>query len=417
MLEALRFRDFRLLWGARLVAALGSWLLVIAIPAHVFQVTGSLVATGLTLVAEFLPPLVLGPVAGALADRWDRRRVMICADLVRAAVITLMLFATKENSLWLVYVALLAESAAATVFRPAAQAHTPAVVGTGSALSGAQSLNAVTDGIVRLVGPPAGAALLTLAGFEFLVLLDCASYLVSAVAIAATAPRTRPPGERKAVLAEIAGGLRVLRRVPIALALLPFSAVFLAANASLSALLVPFGVRQLGGSEQVGFVSSALGVGFLLGAVVIRRCVDRFPPGHLFAASQFATAIAFFVLFDSMTMGVALPAALAVGVFGSMTVVTPQVALQRAVPNEVLGRISAVFLTAEALAALLGALAGPALAQGFSLRAAMVTACLVTMLSALASALLIPEPTVFPPPMHGYGLEESEIHDARGDHR
>ncbi|SDM62907.1 MFS transporter [Allokutzneria albata] len=394
MLEALRLRDFRLLWGARLVAALGSWLLVIAIPAHVFQITGSMLATGLTLVAEFLPPLVLGPFAGALADRWDRRRVMICADLFRAAVISLMLFATTEQTLWLVYVALIAESAGSTVFRPAAQAHTPAVVGTGSALSGAQSLNAAGDGIVRLVGPPAGAALLTVAGFEFLVLLDSASYLISALAITATAPRPHPPGSRAAVRAGIAGILPVLRGVPIALAFLPFTAIFLAANASLSALLVPFGVRQLGGSEQIGFVSSALGLGFLLGAVIIRHCADRFQPGHLFAASQFATAIAFFVLFSSATMTVALPAAVAIGAFGSMTVVVPQLTLQRVVPAEALGRISAVFLSAEAMATLLGALVGPMLAEGFSLRTAMVVACVTTALSALASSVSIPQPAM-----------------------
>jgi len=72
VLEALRIRDFRLLWFARLVSMLGSWLLVVAVPAYLFTLTGSLVATGLTLAAEFLPPVLLGPIAGVLVGRWDR---------------------------------------------------------------------------------------------------------------------------------------------------------------------------------------------------------------------------------------------------------------------------------------------------------------------------------------------------------
>jgi hypothetical protein len=66
MLEALRVRDFRLLWAGGVVSSLGSWLLVVAIPAHIYAVTGSLARTGLTLGAEYLPQLLLGRSPG----RW-----------------------------------------------------------------------------------------------------------------------------------------------------------------------------------------------------------------------------------------------------------------------------------------------------------------------------------------------------------
>jgi MFS family permease len=402
VLQALRIRDFRYLWSARSVSALGSWLLVIAIPAHVFQLTGRLLATGLTLVAEVLPPLLLGPVAGVLVDRWDRRRVMLAAEVFRAAAISLLL-ATTGQSLWLVYVALVAESTGTVLFRPTAQAHIPVVVGTGSLLSSANSLNAFTDGIVRLVGPPAGAALLTLTGFQTLVWVDITSYLASAAAILMTTRRPTPAPQGaltvRQMLDGLAGGLRVLRGLPVARSLLPLTALFLAANASLSALLVPFGVQQLGGSQQVGLVVSALGVGFLLGAVVIRKLVDRTQPRYLLAASQLATAVAFFVLFSSTSLVVALPAGVAVGLFGSMTLVTPQTTLQRLVPNQALGRISAVFLTAEALATLIGALIGPVLAEHLSMHTAMTIASLATAAGAIAGCMLVPRlPNWFPPP-------------------
>ena len=97
MLQALRIRDFRLLWGGGLVSSLGSWLLILAIPAHVFLVTGSLRDTGLTLAAEYLPLLVLGPVAGVFADRWDRRRLMIATNLFCAGAVAAMLLGTRPD--------------------------------------------------------------------------------------------------------------------------------------------------------------------------------------------------------------------------------------------------------------------------------------------------------------------------------
>ena len=145
--------------------------------------------------------------------------------------------------------------------------------------------------------------------------------------------------------------------------LLPVTVIFLAANASLSAVLIPFGVERLGGSEHTGCLLSGLGVGFLIGAPVIRALLDRVQPRNLLTASLTATAAAYFLLFTSSSLTTALPAAAAVGMFGSMSLVIPQTAMQRVIPNAVLGRVSAVFLTGEAAATLTGAAAGPFLAQ------------------------------------------------------
>ena len=110
MLQALRTRDFRLPWGGGLISALGSWLLMLAIPTHIFLVTRSLRATGLTVAAEYLPLLVLGPVASVFADRWDRRRLMIATNLFSAAAVAVMLLGTSPGRYWVLYVALIAEN-------------------------------------------------------------------------------------------------------------------------------------------------------------------------------------------------------------------------------------------------------------------------------------------------------------------
>ncbi len=429
MFQALRIRDFRLLWGGSVISALGTWLLVLAIPAHVLLVTGSLRDTGLTLAAQYLPVLILGPVAGVVTDRWDRRRLMIATTVFRAGAVAAMLLGTSPDRYWVLYAALIAESSGGVLYIPAWQARTPAIVGTGRLLSSANSLNALADGAVRLIGGPLGGILLAIVGVRWLIAADALSYLAAAVALTLTSRRpaeTRPtatdcaaagrsaaagrpakPARRraaiKAVARDLAEGARVLRGEPIARALLLVTVIFLAANAALSAMLIPLGVRRLGGAENTGFVLSALGVGFLLAAPVLRTLLDRFQPRTLLAATLTATAVGQFALFTSSSLATALPAAAAIGMFGSMSEVIPQTAMQRVIPNAGLGRISAVFLTGEAAVGLLGSVAGPFLAQVAHLAGLAAAASLVTLAAAVLACLFVPRLTAIVPAASGPG--------------
>ena len=410
MLQVLRIRDFRLLWGSGLISSLGSWLLILAIPAHIFLVTGSLRDTGLTLAADYLPLLLLGPVAGVFTDRWDRRRLMIATDLFRAGAVAVMLLGIAPGRCWVLYVAMIAESSGYVLFTPALQARTPAIVGTGTLLSSANSLNAVTDGTVRLIGGPLGGILLTVYGIRSLISADALSYLLSAAALCRT---SRPDGrrpDRKATIGDVARdlieGVNVLRNQPVARALLPVAGIFLAANASLSAVLIPFGVQRLGGSEQTGFLLSCLGVGFLTGAPILRALLDRVQPRTLLTASLTGTAVAYLLLFTSSSLAAALPAAAAVGMFGSVSLVIPQTTMQRVIPNAVLGRVSAVFLTGEAAATLTGAAAGPFIAQAAHLTGVAAAASLTTLSAAALTFLILPRMSAIiplPPPSAATG--------------
>jgi predicted MFS family arabinose efflux permease len=182
----------------------------------------------------------------------------------------------------------------------------------------------------------------------------------------------------------------VLRAQPVARVLLPVTVIFLTANASLSAVLIPFGVQRLGGSEHTGLLLSCLGAGFLLGAPVIRVFLDRAEPRNLLTVTLTATAGAYFLLFTSSSLAIALPAAAAVAMSGSMTLVIQQTVLQRVIPGAVLGRVSAVFLTGEAAATLIGSVAGPFLAQAAHLVAVAAAASLVTISAAALAFRTVP---------------------------
>jgi predicted MFS family arabinose efflux permease len=384
--QAFAVRDFRLLWGANLVSGLGSWLLAVAAPAHVLTATGSLLATGLVVAAECLPFLVLGPLAGVLVDRVDRRTLLIGADLLRAAAVAAMFAA--EAAPWVVHAAVLVESVATVVFQPAMQAHVPAVVGTGPLLSSANALHAVIHGTVRLVGGPLGAVLLVLVGFPVLVGIDVATYLASALGLALTRPRGRPglPGDRPSFRA----GLQVLRRHPVVAALLPATAVFLMANAALSALLVPLGVQRLGGSTAVGAVLAALGVGFLVGAPLLRVLVDRMPIRRLLACAQAVTVVGFGALVNAAALPLALAAAVVIGTAGSVVVQAPRTVTQRTVPAAALGRVGAVFGITDAAATLAGAVLGPVLAQAAGLGVAANGAVVLAAVATVVTVVVVP---------------------------
>lgn len=394
MLQALRVRDFRLLWTGSLISSLGSWLLAIAVPAQVLMATGSLRDTGLTLAAEYLPPLVLGPVAGVVADRCDRRRLMAGANLFCAGSVAVMLLGTAPGRYWILYLALVAESSGAVLYAPALRARTPAIVGTGALLTSANSLTSAGRGAVQLIGGPLGAILLTAYGIRTLICADSLSYLLAAVAVFLTSRPGRDRAEAKTAIGQVARdlrqGARVLRRQPAARALLPVTVVFLAANASLSALFIPLGIQRLGGGEHTGFLLSCLGAGFLIGAPVTRALLDRIQPRYLLAASLTATAGGFCWLFNSSSLDLALPAVTAIGTSGSMSLVIPQTTLQRVIPNAMLGRVSAIFLAGEAAATLAGAVAGPFFAQAAGLRTVAAAASLLTLGAAALARLRVP---------------------------
>jgi MFS family permease len=397
MFQALRNRDFRWLWTGGVVSALGSWLLVLAVPAHVYAATGSLAKTGLTLGAEYLPLLLLGPAAGALADRWDRRRLMIGTSLFQAAAVAAMLAALAPGRYWVFYAALAAESGGSVLFAPASQARTPVIVGTGTMLSSANALNALRDGVVRLVGGPLGGILLAAAGIRVLIIVDVLSYLASAGAgllTSRTAGRRAPRRAAGAAVRDagrdLRAGLRLLARSPAARALLPVTVVFLAANGSLSAVLIPFSLQRLGGSRPTGFLLAALGVGFLLGAPALRLVLDRWPARYLLGAALAGEAASYWLLWHAGALAAALAAAAAVGLAGSMALVVAQTTLQRVIPNAALGRVSAVFLTGEAAATLAGAVGGPLLAQRLGMTGLAAVASSATLAAAAVALALVP---------------------------
>jgi MFS family permease len=396
MPAALKIADFRFLFAGNLISGLGSWLLVVAVPYQVFRLTGSTAATGLTLAAESLPALLVGPVAGVFVDRWDRRRLMITADLLRAVAVAGILLADRPDRLVWLYLALVAENLGTVFFRPAARARVPTVVGTGPELVSANSLLALNNGIVGLVGPPLGAVLLSLFGLPWLVLLDVASYLVSALMIGLTSRAVMPraAGRIGAVLAELGDGLRFVGRQSVLRGLLLVSVTFFAANGVFTALLIPFMTTRFGNHpEVIGYLLSALGIGYLLGAPLAARLVRRRPPAVLLVLGLGGVGLCFLVLANAPTAAVAIVAGGLAGLPGSLLLVTIETTIQRTTPDPLRGRTGATFLTGSAFAELAGALVGATCGAPAHLPLVLTISAAVILLSAALVPTILPATT------------------------
>lgn len=186
MLVVLRQRNFALLWVAGFVSLTGDWAVMIALPVYVYQVTGSASATAGVVIAGRVPSILLGSVAGVFVDRWDRRRTMIVANLLRAPLVLALLAVRDADDLWLLYLIAVLVAAVSQFFGPAESALLPRLVGP-ELLVPANALNALNNNLARLIGPPVGGLIAGAYGLAGVALVDAASFLIAALLIAAIA--------------------------------------------------------------------------------------------------------------------------------------------------------------------------------------------------------------------------------------
>jgi predicted MFS family arabinose efflux permease len=413
-----RNRSFGLLWTGQLLSSGGNWLLRVAVPVYVFHLTRSASDTGLTVVAEILPLLMLGPVAGVFADRWPRRRIVIGTNLLCAGAVSLVLLASRPSQLWLVLLAVFAENCFCAFFGPACQGVVPALVGRGRDLELANAWSAAAAGAVRLTCAPLGGALYALAGLRLPVAIDAGTYLAAALLVSLIrSPRPGRPdhGARETAAAETAAAQSAaprsaaplsagLRQVAVDLragvaaligdrvlkVLLGVSALFLLGNGACSALLVPYVVASLGvRAASIGELYSALGVGYLLSTYLGRRACASPRLRRTVLCQLGLLVLAFAGLFNLHDFALALVFIGLMGLGGGAFLMLEQTTLQRRAPDHVIGRISSAYSTVVMAATLAGALLASVVVTWLG-RAVALNLAIAVMASAAAVATRLP---------------------------
>jgi MFS family permease len=162
-------RTFARLWAASLFSEIAEWMMLVALPVFIYQSTGSAGSTALAMAAGVAPMVVLSPVAGYVADRWDQGRTLSLVCAAQAVCVVPLLL---HDDVWLVYTVMVAQSAAATLFEPARNALIPRIVSPGRIVAANGWMGFNSSG-ARLLGSSMGGILLAVGGMPTLI----ASYL------------------------------------------------------------------------------------------------------------------------------------------------------------------------------------------------------------------------------------------------
>jgi hypothetical protein len=384
-----RNRDFMVLWTSQVASTVGTRVSGIAYPLLVLAITGSPALAGIVAFAQTVPFLILYLPAGALVDRWDRRRIMVVCEVGRAIALGSVAVTTALGSVsvpQLVIVAL-AEGTMFVFFDLCEGAVLPRLV-PGEQLPAAIAQNQARTQGADLVGQPLGGALFGI-GRAFPFAFDMLSYLVSFFALLTirtplTPSHVRP---RSRLRTDIAEGLRAVWRQPF---LRVSIAVAAGQNFAWSALMLVLIVRaqQLGADPGlIGLMFGIMGAGAIGGAIAAPTIVSRVRIRPLLVAINWLWAIqvaAVAVLPNIVAIGIVM-AALSVG--GPISNVAIGSVLYRVTPDAMLGRVRSVTKALAWGATPLGSLAAGFLAVGFGAQGAIVSLAAVLALVAAGATL------------------------------
>jgi len=363
-LRVLRHRDLALVEVGNSVSQLGTWMQYVGFGWAISGLTRWPFAVALSFVAQFSPSLVLAPFAGAIADRFDRRHVVIMGNLAMTAPPVAIGLFIADHSLtipWLLALATMGGIAQALTY-PAQMAVVPRLVPEDE-VGQAISLNAGLMSFTRMLGPGAGGLAIGLWGLQSAFYLNGISFL----AVVAAWMFVRPEGTRAdraagSFLVEMRRGLAYARRVPLVRHLLILVAVV--SMFVFHGPLMPLFARDVlhGGVTAYSLLSSATGIGAIFGAFIAGEIVtDRMRRTAIAAGGLgSAAALLMFSVSRSLALSVVCLAGFGLSYFAMHASVTT--VLMLAVPDDYRGRIMGLFgmfaTGGVPIAAILGGLVG-----------------------------------------------------------
>lgn len=333
-------RDFRRVYLASVISLGGDWFLIVALFGLVLDLTGSSLAVGLVIAAQDFAYFFAAPYMGYLADRLDRRTLMIVADVGRVVLVLGFLLVRSSDTVWVAFALLAGMAALASLFEPASAAALPNLVepeelGIANALSGS------LWGTMLAVGASLGGIVTALAGREAAIAIDAVSFLVSALLIAGVRrPLTRERAEHVGVRSATIETARFARRDHRVLSLIAVKFGWGLSGGVLA--LIPIVSRSYGGGDiGLGLLMASRGVGALLGPFAGRAIVgneDRRLFGTITVA-QGVFGMGYALLGIAPGLAFAIPSLAIAHVGGSAQWTLSSFGLQRIVPDRIRGRI------------------------------------------------------------------------------
>jgi MFS transporter, DHA1 family, staphyloferrin A biosynthesis exporter len=386
---ALRYRDFALLWTSLTITASGQWLQQITLSWLVFDMTGSALHLGTINGLRMLPFLFTSLYAGVLADRLDRRRLMMGTQLY-LVVITLVMavvLLSGRAAIWHLYVFTFVSGLGWSFTMPVRSALVPALVPRAE-LMNAIALTSATFNVARVIGPAIGGVLLATVGGGGNFLVQAGMYavvvgLVAAMRVPALPSVQRVHGEQVSMWASLLEGLRYIRGNRLVVTLLLLSLVSMLVGMPYQSLLPMFAkeVHHIG-SGGLGLLMACSGVGAIAGTLAIAGAGDFPHKGRVQLLALGGTGVALVLFSQTTWLPLALLFLMVVGGAQMVGMTLNQTLIQASITDEMRGRVSSVHMLDAGLMPL-GSLAAGVLAE---LLGAPAT---VTVMGAMLAGLAI----------------------------
>lgn len=346
----LRRRAFVYIWSAQLVSTIGDALTSLAAGIIVYRLTGSALSVGLMLMATAVPALVFGLIAGVVVDRYDRKRIMITADLLRAAVVFTIPFLVNVHVVFL-YVAVMISASITQFFTPANDSVLPEIA-PEEELGAANSIMAIAQFGSTAVGFALAGFLASSQSIDAVFWIDAGTFVFSAFMISLVRIAPLVTGELTTIremIGNLTFGARFIARTPILRSFVLVKTPILVSFGMQNVLLLPFAIKALHATEfEYGLQEGLTSVGFVIGSLAMARLSDRLREGQWLVLSWVGMGL--FGLAYSLSTSIWLAIALISmsGMLNAPSFVAGRLINQRHTPREMRGRVfstSGVFST------------------------------------------------------------------------
>lgn len=357
--------QYRWLWLSQVISLTGDWFNLIAITVLVAKLSGSSLAISGIFLARLLPPFFLGPVVGVVADRFDRRKILITSDLLRMAVVLGFLLVRTERDLWLLYGLILLQLSISAFFEPTRSALMPAIVPRKDLVI-ANALDGTTWSTMLALGAALGGLATAVLGVSAAFIIDAATFALSAWCVW----HIHPPRDDFSVSTGQSGfnsyidGLRYLWHRPHILALTLVKAAGALSYGAIEIVQVEFAEKVFplgsGSSGTLGIIYATIGIGSGFGPLLAQKITGENPKAMRWGITiAFAlSAIGFFGVAWSPTLWILLLATLIRTGGSGVSWVYSSALMQMQVPSTFRGRVFAFDLAVFTIASVSSTLSG-----------------------------------------------------------
>lgn len=349
-------RRFSLLWLGQLISTMGSALTSLAASILVYRQTGSALSVGLMLMATAAPSLLVGLFAGVFVDRFDRKRIMIAADLLRALLVLLIPFLVPVNIAWL-YILIMLTSVVGQFFDPAHESILPEIA-SDQELASANSMMAISSFGSTAIGFAASGLIAARADIRWVFYIDAFSFMISAFCILMVKINRQEAVETinpSVIVRNLKSGMSFLVETPALRSLFQVLIPVLIGFGLSNALLLPFAERALGASEfEYGIQEGMTSLGFVAGSLLLAGLFDRMREGAWITISLWGMALAGILYSFAESVPYAIIILTFSGFMNAPSSIARRIVIQRNTPREMRGRVNSAFFVSRDVLYLVG---------------------------------------------------------------